>query len=148
MSSDRQRDLVPRASQGTTSVSPQRPTVLIVDPNPDHAGRLAQALPPGWSSSLVTSAQAAMHAMRMQTPSLVVTELDLPDTSGVELVTLLHREPATRHILLMVVTQRSAIRDKIAALQAGADDYLVKPVDPAVFAVHVQLLGRLRRTLR
>jgi DNA-binding response OmpR family regulator len=89
-----------------------------------------------------------MYAVHIQTPSLVVTELDLPDAWGVEMITLLHRAPQTRDILLMVVTRRSAIRDKIAAFQAGADDYLVKPVDPVVFALHIQLLGRLRRTLR
>ncbi|MGH8324697.1 MAG: DNA-binding response regulator, partial [Steroidobacteraceae bacterium] len=58
----------------------------------------------------------------------------------------LHRTPALRRLLVMVVTSRAAVADKIAAFQAGADDYLVKPVDPEFFALRVRLLmgfGRL-----
>jgi DNA-binding response OmpR family regulator len=52
-----------------------------------------------------------------------------------------------RHVLLMVVTNRSGVRDKINAFQAGADDYLVKPLDPTVFALRVQLLSRFRKVI-
>jgi two-component system response regulator TctD len=52
-----------------------------------------------------------------------------------------------RHVLLMVVTARSGVRDKINAFQAGADDYLVKPLDPAAFALRVQLLSRFRKVI-
>jgi DNA-binding response OmpR family regulator len=48
----------------------------------------------------------------------------------------------------MAVTHRSLVGDKIAALQAGADDYLVKPVSPDQFDTHVQLISRFRRVIR
>jgi DNA-binding response OmpR family regulator len=96
----------------------------------------------------VTSVQSGVYAVHVQTPWLVVTELDLPDAEGLEMIAILRRAPATRDITFMVVTRRSAIRDKVSAFQAGAADYLVKPVDPVVFSLHVQLLGRLRRIRR
>jgi DNA-binding response OmpR family regulator len=42
--------------------------------------------------------------------------------------------------LIIVVTTRSSVPDKVAAFQAGADEYLVKPVDPEIFALRVRLL--------
>jgi DNA-binding response OmpR family regulator len=83
----------------------------------------------------------------MAKPSLIVTELDLPDTRGLDLVATLHDNPLTHHVLLMVVTTRRMIQDKIASFQAGADDYLVKPVDADLFVLHVQLLSHLRSRL-
>jgi DNA-binding response OmpR family regulator len=51
-------------------------------------------------------------------------------------------------VLLMVLTRRSGIQDKIAALQAGADDYLVKPVEPQLFVSHVRAVSRFRQVLK
>jgi DNA-binding response OmpR family regulator len=62
-------------------------------------------------------------------------------------VVALHDHPRTRHVMLMIVTTRHMISDKIAGFQAGADDYLVKPVDTELFALHVELLSRLRPRL-
>ena len=132
---------------GTRPNATQRLSVLFADASREHSEGLARALPPGWSWTVVTMAHSAMNAIHSQIPTVVVSELDLPDASGLEFVTRLHLTPATRHVLLMVVTQRSTISDKIAAFQAGVDDYLVKPVDPSLFSLHVQLLSRLRPTL-
>lgn len=122
--------------------------VLVVDPDGESAGRLAAALDRRQGIVVVPSARAALSAMEPQLPDLVVTELDLPDANGLELLTRLHQTAATRHVLLMVVTRRAAVRDKVAAFQAGADDYLVKPVGMQDFAKHVARLLQLRRILQ
>ena len=100
-----------------------------------------------WATKVVTDAQEAKAALRVSQPWLVVTELDLPDMRGLDLLAALHDHPVTRHVMLMIVTTRRMISDKIAGFQAGADDYLVKPVDGELFALHVQALSRLRRQL-
>lgn len=95
--------------------------------------------------AVVPTAQAAMAAIRTRIPTLIVTELDLPDRSGLDLLAALHAAPATRNVLLLVVTGRRGVGDKVAAFQAGADDYLVKPVDPYRFETQVQLLIKFRQ---
>ncbi|MEO7003475.1 MAG: response regulator [Ktedonobacterales bacterium] len=122
--------------------------VLIVDPDTENANQLAKAISGRCMVAVAPGAQHALAAMRQRMPDLIVAELDLPDASGLEFITTIHSTPATRNVLLMVVTRRAAIRDKIAAFQAGADDYLVKPVEGQLFEIHVQLLSRFRQTIQ
>ena len=123
------------------------PAALFIDPDVASAERLAGALRANWVTKVVASAHEAQAALRVSLPWLVVTELDLPDMRGLDLLASLHAQPLTRHVMLMIVTNRRMISDKIAGFQAGADDYLVKPVDGELFALHVELLSRLRRRL-
>ena len=120
---------------------------LFIDPDVASAERLAGALRAYWVTKVVASAQEAKAVLRVSQPWLVVTELDLPDMRGLDMVAALHDHPLTRHVMLMIVTRRRMITEKIAGFQAGADDYLVKPVDGELFALHVELLSRLRRQL-
>jgi DNA-binding response OmpR family regulator len=123
------------------------PTVLLVDPDREGARPLATALTRAYDVAVVGSARDALRSIEVRRPDLIVTELDLPDATGVELIEHIHMTPATHHVLLLVVTGRRSVRDKIAAFQAGADDYLVKPVDPREFVQHVQLLSRFRKVI-
>ena len=122
-------------------------SVLFIDPDQNNAERLSRSLTNISAVAIVATAHAALNAISLHVPSLIVTEIDLPDANGLELIAKVHATPAMRHVLLMVVTTRSGVRDKINAFQAGADDYLVKPLDPAVFALRVQLLSRFRKVI-
>ena len=121
--------------------------VLFVDPDLESAQLLARTLRGRYATATVPSIRQARSAMSIRTPDLIVTELDLPDGSGLQLLAGLRNNPATRHILLMVVTHRRAVQDKIAAFQAGCDDYLVKPVDADQFETHVLLVSRFRKII-
>jgi DNA-binding response OmpR family regulator len=110
----------PSAALRPSTVSRSPLTILFVDPDRARAERL---------------------------PDIIVTELDLPDMGGVEFITRVHSDPVMRHVLIMVVTNRTTVRDKIAALTAGADDFIVRPVTPEQFLLKTQLLGRFRRVL-
>ncbi|HEV7129665.1 MAG TPA: response regulator, partial [Ktedonobacterales bacterium] len=96
---------------------------------------------------VVSGVRQAWETMQRGLPNVVVTELDLPDASGLELIRTIYSTPATHNVYLLVVTARTGIRDKIAAFQAGADDFLVKPIEPSQFDVHLQLVARFRRVL-
>lgn len=119
--------------------------VLFIDPNQQRAEVLAQSLRSTCAVAVVSSARVAADVIKKRVPDLLVTDLDLPDATGIGFLTSLHNTVATRHMLLMVITMRSTLGDKIAAFQAGADDYLVRPVDPDTFVLRVQLLSRFRR---
>jgi len=139
-----------RNSKLPAHYQPKQPTqmsVLFIDPDHNSAERLSRTLTNISAVAIVPTAHAALNAISLHVPSLIVTEIDLPDANGLELIAKVHATPAMRHVLLMVVTGRSGVRDKINAFQAGADDYLVKPLDPAVFALRVQLLSRFRKVI-
>jgi DNA-binding response OmpR family regulator len=128
--------------------APPAMAVLFVDPDVASAERLAAPLRGRYTVAVVPTALAARTAMQHRLPDLVVTELDLPDARGIDLVATLRQGPATRHVLLMAVTRRTSVLDKIAAFQAGCDDVLVKPVGPEQFETHLLLVSRFRQVIR
>ncbi len=75
-------------------------------------------------------------------PSLIVLDLMLPGMSGMELCRRLRREPLTENIPIIMLTARASETDKIAGLDIGADDYIVKP-----FSVK-EVVARVRAVLR
>ena len=123
-------------------------TLLFVDPDIASAERLARSLRGSYTVAVVASAQAASAAMRLRVPDVIVTELDLPDARGQNLIASLRHNPASRHVLLMVVTHRTSVQDKIAAFEAGGDDFMVKPVSVQQFEMHLQLVSRFRKVIR
>lgn len=126
---------------------PSEIQVLVIDPDQAGARFLVSELKAPFMVTLVPSAEAARAVMSTRLPSIVVTELDLPGVSGLDLLSALHMDLATRHMLLVVLTTRANMRDKIAAFQTGADDYLVKPVDPRQFAQHIERVSLFRQVL-
>jgi DNA-binding response OmpR family regulator len=118
--------------------------VLFVDPDTASAQRLADAIRDQFTGTVVGSASEAWAAMRRQIPMVVVTELDLPDSRGLDLIAGIYNTAATHNVLVMVITARTSVSDKIAALQAGADDYMIKPVESTKFRTHLQLVSRFR----
>lgn len=122
-------------------------SILFVDPDSEQAQRLAQPLLGRYALAVVPSARAAMTAINVKVPTLIVMELDLPDVNGLEFISMIHTSPALHNVLLLVITSRKFVQDKISAFQAGADDYLVKPVDQQQFLLHLQLLTRFRKVI-
>ena len=131
----------------STRASSYLPAVLFVDPDSAAANLLASTLSARFAVGVAGSVAAAYQALAVMVPTLIVCELSLPDGDGLTLLQRLRASPETRDVLLMVLTGRRSVSDKIAALRVGADDYLVKPVTPEVFANHAARLLRFRRTL-
>jgi DNA-binding response OmpR family regulator len=122
-------------------------TVLFVDPDVAGAERFANMLRSQHTVAVVGSAHAALAQLDRWVPDLIVAEINLPDADGLELVARWRAAPATRHTLLMIVMARRSVRDKIAGLQAGADDYLIKPMELLQFLAHIESVNRFRRLI-
>ena len=131
----------------STRATPFLPAVLFVDPDTAGARVLTDTLAARYAVGVAGSLAAAYQALAVMVPTLLVCELTLPDGDGLTLLQQMRAASETRDVLLMVVSQRRSPTDKIAALRAGADDYLVKPVTPEVFVNHAARLLRYRRTL-
>jgi two-component system, OmpR family, KDP operon response regulator KdpE len=116
------------------------PTVLIVEDEAAIAQFVAASLSAGGLQPISASTAAqALDEVRQRRPALVVVDLGLPDLDGIELIARLRSGAATPILVLSARIQES---QKIAALDAGADDYLTKP-----FGVG-ELLARVRAMLR
>lgn len=118
--------------------------VLVVDANPTARGHVQQALGDGYAVRFAATAQEALMALVDRMPDLLVSEVDLPTESGLVLCERVRALPDGERLPIMLLTGRSAIQDKVAGFQAGADDYVVKPVDPRLFFARVRLLCRIK----
>jgi two-component system KDP operon response regulator KdpE len=119
-------------------VSAQR--VLVVDDEPQIVRALRSTLRgAGYEVDTAATAEAALTAAATRPPEAVILDLVLPDQSGVEVCRELRRWTQVPVLVLSAVGDE---REKVAALDAGADDYVTKP-----FGVD-ELLARLRAVLR
>jgi len=112
----------------------------VVDDDARLAASLRRALAyEGYTVDVAADGPIALAAARDQPPDLVVLDVMLPGLDGVEVC---RRLRAGSGVAILMLTARDAISDRVAGLDAGADDYLVKP-----FA-HDELLARVRALLR
>jgi two-component system KDP operon response regulator KdpE len=114
--------------------------ILVVDDEEAIRRFLQVALSSqGYTVIEAASGQEALSGMANQKPDILILDLGLPDIDGVEVTRLLRQ---WTRIPIIILSVRGSERDKIAALDAGADDYVTKP-----FGVG-ELLARLRVALR
>ncbi len=118
--------------------------LLVVDDEEDLATAVAESLRrEGYAVDVATSGQAALDNLIINPYDLVVLDLTMPDIDGLEICRTVRTdpmfEPTTR---ILMLTARDSIEDRVAGLDQGADDYLVKP-----FALP-ELSARVRTLLR
>jgi DNA-binding response OmpR family regulator len=113
---------------------------LVVDPDRADAEALIRAAPIIEVIAIVPTAAEALNAMRVTMPQLLITEMALLDANGIELIARVRQMAAVRRLPIMVISSRSSVAEKVAAMRAGADDYLVKPVEPPFFTLRVRQL--------
>jgi DNA-binding response OmpR family regulator len=114
--------------------------VLVVEDDPAIRSGLVRALTDrGHAVTSVGSGMAALQAVVDEPPEIVLLDLGLPDVDGQQVLTMLR---AVSAVPVVVVSARDRDADVVAALDAGADDYVVKPVGAQ------QLDARVRAVLR
>ncbi|HLZ24257.1 MAG TPA: response regulator [Ktedonobacterales bacterium] len=119
-------------------------SVLVVEGNSAARERVRQALGDGYSLRFACGAHEALEAVRQNTPDLVVSEVDLPEGDGLNLCEQVRNLPGASQLPIMLLTSRASITDKVAGFQAGADDYVVKPLDLRLFKARIRLLFRIK----
>jgi two-component system phosphate regulon response regulator PhoB len=98
----------------------------------------------GFNVRRAESASAARAAIRERLPDLVILDWMLPDRAGIELLRDLRAEERTRTLPVIMLTARGAEGDRVAGLDAGADDYVVKPFSPRELVSRVRAVFRRR----
>ena len=115
--------------------------ILLVEDDPQLGDGLTIGLrQAGFAIDWVKDGNSADRALQSETFDLVVLDLGLPRLSGME---VLSRARSRRQTLpVLILTARDATGDKVSGLDAGADDYLVKPVDLDELAARIRALTR------
>lgn len=118
--------------------------ILIADDEPQIRRLLKAALARGGYETIeAEDGRAALSALDIDKPDLVLLDLGFPDRDGIELIGAIKaRSPAK----ILVVTAREDVREKVAALDLGADDYVTKPFDTDELLARVRALLRQRPT--
>lgn len=121
--------------------------ILVVDDQPLNVKLLEAKLTSEYYDVLTASGGAA--AVRIATeerPDLILLDVMMPDMDGYEVCRILRDQPETMHIPIVMVTALSDTADRVVSLEAGADDFLTKPVDDLALFARVRSLLRFKVT--
>lgn len=119
------------------------PSVLVTDDDPDLRDILRSILEPeGYLVLESSDGEAALEAIRSKRPDLLILDYSMPKLDGPSVCRALKEDLLLRHIPVIMLTGRGEVHDKVTGIEAGADDYLVKPFEPQ------ELLARVRMVLR
>jgi len=94
----------------------------------------------GYDVDWMSAGQSALHCLETEDYDLVILDLGLPDVDGKNVLATLRKRGATTPVIIL--TARDSIEDRVGGLDAGADDYMVKPFDQH------ELMARVRALLR
>ncbi len=122
--------------------------ILIVDDDVDALRLIGMMLErEGFQILAAASGQQAIEKAIAEQPVLIILDVMMPGMDGYQVAAQLRQHPATEAIPILMFTAKTAVDDKVAGFQAGADEYLTKPIHPTELITRVQaLLQRSRRT--
>ncbi|MCX7565593.1 response regulator transcription factor [Sulfitobacter sp. F26169L] len=117
-----------------------RPLVSILDDEPEIRTLLSDVLQEaGFDTQSFGRASAFEASLAKRTPDVCLVDLSLPDTDG---LTLVHRLALEQGAVVIIISGRAQVQDRVTGLELGADDYISKPFDPA------EVVARIRARLR
>ncbi len=117
------------------------PLVTILDDEPAIRTMLAQTLEEaGFRTLTFARATEFEAALRTTSPDICLVDLSLPDRDG---LTLVHRLALEQGARVIIISGRAEVQDRVTGLELGADDYIIKPFDPAEVVARIR--ARLRR---
>lgn len=126
----------------------EKATVLLVEDNEDMREYLLNALSSDYSIVCAEDGLQALEVAKEQNPDLIISDVLMPRMRGDELCRILKSSIETSHIPLVLLTALSEKEDILSGLEAGANDYIVKPFDLAVLKARIRTIMQNREQLR
>lgn len=119
--------LTPEATIAAAPLQRSRPHIVVADDNADMRHYLQTLLADRYQVTTVVDGEAALVAIRLHPPDLVLTDVMMPNLDGLELLRTLRADPNTLDLPIILLSARADESTKLEGLDATADGYLVKP---------------------
>jgi class 3 adenylate cyclase/CheY-like chemotaxis protein len=121
------------------------PRILIVDDNETNRDILRTRLSPhGFELMEASDGEQALSIAREHRPDLILLDVMMPKIDGIEVCRRLKSDPDLPFTAIILVTAKADTKDVVAGLDAGADEYLTKPVDQAALVARVKSMLRMK----
>ena len=120
--------------------------ILIVDDDVQTLRLVSMMLErQGYRILSANTGSQALHIAHTEHPHVIVLDIMMPDMDGYEVTRRLRKNPETANVPILMFTAKTQLEDKVYGYEAGADDYLTKPIHPAELTAHLRaLLSRNR----
>ncbi|HZW48394.1 MAG TPA: response regulator [Microvirga sp.] len=123
----------------------ERPLILIVDDVEENIEIVRVRLEAqGYDIATAANGREALEQTGRVRPDLIMLDIMMPEMDGIEVTKRLKSDEALRAIPIILLTAKSSIKDVVAGLDAGGDDYLTKPFEPATLVARVRSLLRIK----
>ncbi|MBN1478454.1 response regulator [Candidatus Sumerlaeota bacterium] len=117
--------------------------ILIADVDPSYRQLLRWALEEeGHRVCEATDGDSCLRAIHGKSPDLILCDLRMPDTSGIEICRMIRSDQATRHIPFILIAEESDRSARLSAIEAGATDCMRKPLETAEMIARVRMIAR------
>jgi DNA-binding NarL/FixJ family response regulator len=128
---------------------PDRPArILIVDDEPLNLDYLEQELEElGFETEIAVNGLEALDRVAVRPPDLVLLDVIMPELDGISTLRLLKTDPETKLIPVVLMTALDSVDDRVRGIEAGADDFLSKPVNDRELLARVRTALRLKRAI-
>ena len=120
--------------------------ILVVDDHPDNVEIIdARLSSRGFEVETASNGEEALERVRANPPHLILLDVMMPLMDGYEVSRRIKTDPTLPYIPIILVTARDSTQDKVEGLDAGADDYLTKPVNFPELEARVRSMLRIKR---
>jgi DNA-binding NarL/FixJ family response regulator len=122
--------------------------ILVVDDEPFNVDYLQQELEVhGFLIETAANGAEALERIAATPPDLVLLDVMMPELDGIAVLRILKSDPETRLIPVVLMTALNSVEDRVRGIEAGADDFLSKPVDERELLARIQTALSLKRTI-
>ena len=125
-----------------------KPVILIVEDNADLRNYLSRNLEKNYRTLKAINGTIGLDIAVKSIPDLIISDLMMPEMDGMEMSKQLKTDERTNHIPIIMLTAKADQDSKLAGLETGADDYMIKPFDARELQVRVKNLIQQRKKLR
>jgi YesN/AraC family two-component response regulator len=135
-------------NETSKEIDKDKPVILIVEDNMDLKKYISGNLSGHYRILEAENGEEGLNTAIENIPDLVISDLMMPEMSGMELCDRIKKDIRTNHIPLIMLTARADRESKLESLETGADDYIIKPFDAEELQVRVKNLIEQRKKLR
>ena len=125
-----------------------RPTILVVEDNDELRAMMCSILSEEYQVFEARQGKEGLHLAHKWQPDLIVSDVVMPIMDGLEMVRRLKEDPATAHQIIVLLSAKTSLDDRILGLEQGVDDYIAKPFHASYLLARLRSLLERRRELQ